>query len=270
MKIVKKYPDGVFSWVDLTSTDIAGAHRFYSGLFGWEVDEQPIGDSGGYYTQFRIDGHTVAGGGQMQPEMRESGAPSVWVSYVNVEDIDAAAARAAEAGGVVFMGPMDVLEQGRLALVQDPTGAVVGMWQAGRHTGAQVVNRPNAWVWNELQTHDKARAKEFYRHVFGWEDQEDESGYVAWLRDGRLHCGGMAIEESWGDVPSNWAVYFLTEDVEATAARVAELGGRVVVGPGQAGELGRFFVAQDPQGAYFSVIRYDVPVDAPPGETSDQ
>ncbi len=94
MKIVTKYPDGIFSWIDLTTTDIAGAHAFYIGLFGWQVDEQPIGDSGGFYTNFRIDGYTVAGGGQMQPEMQAAGAPSVWVSYINHSDIDAVAARA--------------------------------------------------------------------------------------------------------------------------------------------------------------------------------
>jgi predicted enzyme related to lactoylglutathione lyase len=263
MKIVKKYPDGVFSWIDLTTTDIHAAQAFYSALFGWEIDEGPA--ETGYYTQFRLGGYSVAGGGQMRPEMMESGAPSVWTSYVNVEDIDTAAARVTEAGGVVFVGPMDVMEEGRLALVQDPTGAPFGMWQSGRHTGAQLVNQPNTWVWNELQTRDKARAKGFYSRVFGWTGQEDEGGYVGWLQDGRVHCGGMAIEESWGDVPSNWSVYFLVEDPDAMAARVAELGGRVVVGPQQAGNLGRFFVAQDPQGAIFSAIRFDVPVDAPPG-----
>jgi predicted enzyme related to lactoylglutathione lyase len=82
MKIVKKYPDGVFSWVDLTTTDIHGAQAFYSGLFGWEIDEGPA--ETGYYTQFRINGHSVAGAGQMMPEMMAGGAPSVWTSYINV------------------------------------------------------------------------------------------------------------------------------------------------------------------------------------------
>jgi predicted enzyme related to lactoylglutathione lyase len=263
MKIVKKYPDGVFSWVDLTTTDIHAAQAFYSSLFGWEIDEGPA--ETGYYTQFRLGGHSVAGGGQMRPEMMESGAPSVWLTYVNVEDIDAAAARAAESGGNVFMGPMDVMDEGRLALIQDPTGAVVGMWQSGKHTGAQLVNQPNTWVWNELQTGNPQAANEFYQKTFGWKGQTDESGYVRWAVDGRTHCGGLKLEESWGNVPPNWLVYFLVEDVETAAARVAELGGRVDAGPIPLGEYGRMIVVADPQGAHFAAVQYDFPADEPPG-----
>lgn len=265
MKIVKQYPDGVFGWVDLSTTDIAAAQAFYTQLFGWEIDDQPIGDSGTSYTNFRLNGYLVAGGGQMQPEMIEGGAPPVWTSYVIVKDINAAAARAAEAGGTVFMGPMDVMEEGRLALAQDPSGGVFGMWQPGRHIGAELVNQPNTWVWSELQTRDKAAAKAFYNQVFGWGDSETEGGYVMWSQDGRMHCGGIAIDESWGEVPSNWLVYFLADDVDAMAARVLELGGRLEHGPGDIPDMGRFFVASDPQGAVFAGIRFDVPVDEPPG-----
>ena len=266
MKIVKKYPDGVFSWIDLSTTDIAAAQQFYSGLFGWEVDETPIGDSGSSYTNFRINGYTVAGGGQMMPEMLEAGAPPVWISYVNVDDIDATAARAAEAGGAVFMPPMDVLDVGRMALVQDPTGAPFGLWQPKTHIGAQVVNQPNALVWNELQTRDPAAADTFYHKVFGWTNHTSESGYTMWHQDGRVHCGALALDASWGDdVPSNWLVYFLVDDVDATAARLAELGGRVVHGPANIEGMGRFLVAQDPPGAIFAAIRFDGPADDPPG-----
>lgn len=265
MKIVEKYPDGMFSWIDLSTSDIAGAQAFYSGLFGWEVDETPVADSGTNYTNFRINGYTVAGGGQMQAELLAAGAPPVWISYVNVEDIDAAAARASAAGGVVFLPPMDVLDVGRMALVQDPTGAPFGMWQAGTHIGAQVVNQPNSLVWNELQTRDREAATAFYNKVFGWTDRVDGGGYVTWHEDDRVHCGALVIDESWGDAPSNWLVYFLVDDVDATAARVVELGGKVVSGPFAAGQLGRMIVAADPQGAHFAAIRFDGPADAPPG-----
>lgn len=266
VKIVKKYPDGVFSWIDLSTTDIAAAQAFYAALFGWEVDEQPIGDSGGFYTNFRLDGYTVAGGGQMMPEMIAAGAPPVWTSYVNVDDIDAAAARAAAAGGAVFMPPMDVMDAGRLALLQDPTGAAFGLWQPGTHMGAQVVNQPNSLVWNELQTRDPAAAHDFYHKVFGWTNDTSDSGYVMWYQDGRVHCGALPLSEEWGaDVPSNWLVYFLVEDVDAMAARLAELGGKALHGPVDMQGMGRFMVAQDPQGAVFALIRFDGGADEPPG-----
>ena len=264
MQIVKKYPDGVFSWVDLSTTDLAGAHAFYSGLFGWDVDDQPL-PGGGSYTQFRIDGYSVTGAGQMMQEMLDAGAPSVWTSYVNVEDADAVAARAAEAGGVAFVPPMDVMDQGRMALIQDPTGAPFGIWQPAAHVGAQVVNQPNSLVWNELQTNDQEKAQAFYRHVFGWTDETSDSGYVTWHQDGRLHCGSILIGEDWGDVAPNWLVYFLVENVDATVERTRELGGRVVKGPSDIAGMGRMAVLQDPQGAVFAVIRFDVPADPPPG-----
>ncbi len=264
MQIVKKYPDGIFSWVDLSTTDLAGAHAFYSGLFGWDVDDQPLPD-GGSYTQFRIDGFSVAGAGQMMQEMLDAGAPSVWTSYVNVEDADTTAARAAEAGGVVFVPPMDVLDQGRMALIQDPGGAPFGIWQPAAHIGAQVVNQPNSLVWNELQTLDKEKAEAFYNDVFGWSGETSEGGYLMWYQDGRVHCGSTPISADEGDFPPSWLVYFLVDDVDAVAARVAELGGQVVSGPSAISGMGRMAVAQDPQGAVFAVIRFNGPADSPPG-----
>lgn len=264
MQIVKKYPDGVFSWIDLSTTDLAGAHAFYSGLFGWDVDDQPL-PGGGSYTQFRIDGHSVAGAGQMMPDMLDAGVPPVWTSYVNVDDADATAARAAEAGGVVFVPPMDVIDQGRMALIQDSTGAPFGIWQPAAHIGAQVVNQPNSLVWNELQTRDREKANAFYSHVFGWTNELSDSGYVMWYQDGRVHCGAMTLAEEWGDAPSNWLVYFLVDDVDAAAARAQELGGSVASGPFDVSGMGRMAVMQDPQGAVFAVIRFNGPADPPPG-----
>lgn len=264
MHIMKQYPDGIFSWVDLSTTDIEGAHAFYSALFGWESDARPL-PGGGSYTNFRLDGYSVAGGGQMQPEMAAAGAPPVWTSYINHSDIDAVAARAAEAGGVVFLPPMDVMDQGRMALIQDPSGAPFGLWQPAKHIGAQVVNQPNTFVWNELQTRDMETARAFYNQVFGWEDRTDGGGYVMYHTGGRVHCGSRPLDESWGDVPSNWLVYFLVEDVDAMAARVTELGGEVLNGPFQAGEFGRMAVVHDPQGAVFAIIRFDSEPDTPPG-----
>lgn len=264
MQIVKQYPDGIFSWVDLNTSDIEGAQAFYSALFGWEIDAQPL-PGGGSYTNFRITGYSVAGGGQMPQELLAAGAPPVWTSYVNHSDIDAVAARAAEAGGNVFLPPMDVMDQGRMALIQDPTGAPFGVWQPAKHIGAQVVNQPNSLVWNELQTRDPETARAFYGKVFGWQERTNEGGYVMFHDAGRVHCGALNLDESVGDAPSHWLVYFLVEDVDAMAARVTELGGRVLHGPFQPSDIGRMAVVQDPQGAVFAMIRFNSEPDTPPG-----
>lgn len=268
MKIVSKYPDGVFGWVDLSTTDLEAAHAFYSALFGWTPDNQPL-PGGGSYTNFRINGYTVAGASEMMPEMQANGVPPAWASYVIHSDIDAVAARAAEAGATVFVEPMDVMEHGRMAYFADPTGAVVGLWQPNRHIGAQVVNQSNSLVWNELQTNDREGARAFYRQVFDWDEKLDPSGYLMWADGERVYCGCMSIGEDWGEVPPHWLVYFLVDDLDAAAARVVELGGVVHHGPSDAGNLGRLAVVGDPQGAVFALIHFNGPADEPPGEVTE-
>lgn len=264
MQIVTEYPNGLFSWVDLMTTDVEGARVFYAGLFGWEVVDIPL-PMGGSYTKYQIDGNDVAGMGGMSPEMIEQGVPSFWTSYVKHDDVDSVFANVAAAGGTPMMPPMDVMDEGRMAMIQDPAGAVFGVWQPKNHIGAQVVNYPNTLIWNELQTGDVAGAREFYATLFGWTYGEDESGYIAVSNDGRVQAGMMAIGEDWGPMPPNWAAYFMVEDVEAGAARAQELGGTVIVPPTSAGEMGRFAVIQDPQGAAFTIMEFNGPVDPPPG-----
>ena len=266
MHIVKSYPDGVFSWVDLTTTDVAGAKAFYSGLFGWEGED--IESEGSLiYTMMTLDGHNVAGMGPMQADMIEHGVPPHWTSYVNHSDVDGIVTKATEAGGTVLFPPMDIFDSGRMAMIQDPTGAAFGVWQPRNHIGAQVVNHPNALVWNELQTRDGAAAQGFYESVFGWKGGlSDDSGYISYAVDGRVHAGMMEMDENFPEnVPANWQPYFMVEDVHATAAKAQELGGTLLMPPMEAGDVGTFAVIQDPQGAVFSIIKFKGQVDTPPG-----
>ncbi|MDJ0754636.1 MAG: VOC family protein [Ardenticatenaceae bacterium] len=264
MKVVTNYPDGVFSWVDLTTTDVAAAKAFYTGLFGWEAEDRPI-DGGGVYVMFSIEGHSVAGMGAMQEEMRAQGVPSHWVSYVKHDDVNAVAEKVTAAGGTMVLPPMDVMQEGRMLMAQDPSGAMFGVWQPANHKGAGLVNMPNTLVWNELQTRDIAATKKFYADVFDWGIQTDENDYVMYKADERIQAGSMAIQDSWGPVPSNWAVYFMVEDVDAMAAKVKELGGNLMGEPIPAGEMGKFVVVQDPTGAVFTMMSFSGPVDNPPG-----
>lgn len=264
MHVVTKYPDGLFSWVDLATTDVAGAKAFYGGLFGWDAVDTPI-DMGGFYTMLQIDGKNVAGLGAMQPDMQAQGVPSFWTAYVNHSDVDAVAARAQAAGGTLLFPPMDVMQEGRMTMIQDPTGALFGVWQPRNHIGAQLVNMPNTLVWTELQTRDSDAAIAFYSAVFGWTHSTDGGGYVMFAQDGRIQAGMMRMDESWGPVPPNWAIYFMVEDVESAVRKVGELGGNVMVPPTQAGEMGRFAVVQDPQGGVFTVMQFNGPTDPPPG-----
>src|SRR3954452_3857086 len=148
-----KHAPGTFSWADVTTTDQDSAKRFYSGLFGWEADDQPVGD-GVYYSMMRLDGRNVAAVSPQPQQQREAGVPSMWNNYVTVESADAAAERAAELGATVHAPPFDVLEAGRMAVIQDPQGAFFMVWEPRQMFGAALVNEPGALCWNELASND--------------------------------------------------------------------------------------------------------------------
>lgn len=265
MQVVKKYPDGVFCWVDLSTTDPEAAKAFYTGLFGWEVDERPI-DGGGTYSMLQLEGKNVTALSAMQPEMQAQGVPAFWSSYVKHDDVDAIAEKITAAGGTVMFPPMDVMQYGRMTMGQDPSGAIFGVWQPAEHIGAELVNMPNTVVWNELQTRQPDVVKSFYEAVFDWTSATDENGYVTYQANGRIQAGMITMDENWGpDIPANWSVYFMVEDVAAKAALAQELGGTVMVPATQAGEMGIFAVIQDPQGGVFNIMSFKGPVDPPPG-----
>jgi predicted enzyme related to lactoylglutathione lyase len=245
------YEHGVPSWVDHSSDDAAGATEFYAGLFGWQV--QDLGPDAGGYCIASLRDRSVAGiGPAMTP------GPPHWNSYVDVDDADAIVAKVTEAGGAVFAPPFDVMEAGRMGVFADPQGAVFSVWQPGQHTGAQVVNEPNSYSWNELVTTDVEGAKTFYGAVFGWgavTHGEGVGAYTEWML-GDSSIGGMMAKppQMPASVPPHWAVYFSVEDIAAAADKVKELGGSIMMGPMEI-EPGTFAAALDPQGAPFNIIQ---------------
>lgn len=262
MSIMESYAHGQFSWVDLMAHDKAAAEDFYSKLFGWSVTAQDT-EGGPPYAQFEQDGHAVAGIGQMNEEMKAQGAPAMWNSYVNVDDVETVAARAKELGGNIVVPPMKVLEAGWLAFVADPTGAMFGIWQKGQHIGATLVNDPGSFSWNELATRDEAGAREFYGTLFGWSfskvDMPQTTYHVIQNAD-RPNGGVMQMTAEWGEIPPHWMVYFSVADTDATVARLSELGGKVNMPPFDT-PVGRIAVVSDPQGAVFSLIKLTMPAD---------
>jgi hypothetical protein len=152
---------------------------------------------------------------------------------------------------------MDVFDAGRMALILDPTGAAVAVWQPVKHIGAGVVNEHGALCWNELMTIDTIKAGEFYTGLFGWTAQEHDMGgmiYTVFMNGERPAAGMMKIDESWGDVPPSWLVYFAVNDCDASVAEAGALGGELCKGPMDIPGVGRFAVMTDPQGAAFAVI----------------
>lgn len=248
---MNSYAEGVPSWVDLSSPDPGVAADFYASLFGWECPEGPP-ETGGYRL-CTLGGRRVAGiGPQMNP------GPPAWGTYVNTADADAVAQRTTAAGGQVLVGPMEVMDAGKMAIISDPTGAVIGVWQPAAHLGAEVVNEPGSWCWSELVATDLDASIAFCTQVFGWGvDRNPPEGpvqYVEWKADGRSVSGAMPKPPTMpASVPAYWGVYFCVSDTDATAASIAELGGNIMVPPTDI-EPGRFALATDPTGAMFSVL----------------
>lgn len=255
---------GQLGWADLTTTDVEGCRAFYGALFGWESRIMPT-DMGVDYTTFLLDGQQVAGMGPLPPDMAAAGVPSMWSSYVIVEDVDAVVARALDAGGTVAMPTMDVMTQGRMARVADPSGGVIGLWQPMDHQGAEVMGATGSVVWNELQTRDLAAATAFYTAVLGWRWVDaDSSGYLvaeldAVAGEDKSTAGAMTMPDQVpAEVPSCWFVYIGVDDCDDAFARALALGGHAVFSPMSMGP-GRFAGLTDPSGAMFMIGHFVQP-----------
>ena len=247
-----KYTPGTFCWTDLTTTDQAGAKAFYGGLFGWESQDMPVGD-GAFYSMQRVGGKDVGAIAPQPEQQRDAGVPPVWNSYVSVDSADAAVERAKELGGTVHAPAFDVMEVGRMAVLQDPQGAFFMVWQPGQHFGAALVNAPGALVWNELSSPDLDASAAFYGGLFGWTVAPFEGSpepYMS-IKNGEANNGGMRDLTPPG-MPPNWLVYFGTENLDEALAKVDQLGGTTMAGPIDI-QIAKIAVVQDPQGAMFAL-----------------
>lgn len=247
-----EYTPGTFCWTDLTTTDQDAAKAFYGGLFGWEAEDVPVGD-GVFYSMMRVGGKDVAAISQQPQQQRDAGVPPAWSSYVSVESADAAANRAKELGGTVHAPPFDVMEAGRMAVIQDPHGAFFMVWQPRGHFGAALVNATGALVWNELASPDLEASTAFYGDLFGWAIAPREASPQPYLgiKNGDANNGGIR-ELSPPGAPPHWLVYLGTSDVDAALAKVEELGGTKMAGPIDI-QIAKIGIVQDPQGAVFAL-----------------
>ena len=251
------YAPGTFCWVELGTIDGEAAKKFYTELFGWSFTDNPMGPDM-VYTMLKQDGKDVGALYEMHAEMRSMGIPPHWLSYVSVESADESAAKAKALGATLMKEPFDVFTVGRMAVVQDPTGAVFALWQPGTHKGAGVVNVPNSLCWNELVTPDVDKAGEFYTGLFGWGKNVQQMGPMTYtsFMNGERPAGGMYKPgPELGEIPPHWMLYFAVDDADATTAKATELGARVLAPPMDIPDTGRFAILQDPQGAAFAIIK---------------
>jgi uncharacterized protein len=232
--------------------DVPKAIAFYQALFGWDIELG--GPEVGGYSIGHLDGQIV---GAVSPKMGAPDAPSAWMTYLATDDVDETAAKIKGAGGQILAEPMDVMEEGRMAVAMDPAGAVFGLWQGGNTTGLGLANEPGTLVWSEQMSRDWDGSKAFYQAVFGY-DYHDMSAdgfkYALLMVDGH-EVGGIGEYPAGtpAGLPAAWATYFAVTDTDASMAKVTELGGRVVQAPNDT-PFGRIGVVADNHGAVFSLI----------------
>jgi predicted enzyme related to lactoylglutathione lyase len=248
---------GTFCWIELGTTDSAAAKTFYTQLFGWDYEDHPMGP-GMVYTMLKLDGKDVAALYSLMPDMRAQGVPPHWLSYVAVSNADETAEKAKAQGATLMKEPFDVMTEGRMAVIQDPTGAVFAIWQANNHKGAAARMVPNSLCWNELGTNDTQRAGEFYSNLFGWSQEGFGAGsmdYTVFKNAGQGIGGMYKITPEMGPVPPHWLVYFAVEDCDGKVQQATELGARVMKPAEAIPGVGRFAILTDPQGAAFAIIK---------------
>jgi uncharacterized protein len=238
---------GAFVWHDHASSDPQKARQFYTDLFGWEIDVRSMGEFD--YPMIVANGQQHGGFGPAQGD-----AYSNWLGHVLVDDVDATALRAQAAGGSILSEPMDIPDVGRFAVIRDPEGAVISAftssWEASIPAGV--------FGWDELYVDDIERARSFYTEVFGWTASEMDMGegrtYTIFNSGDQQRAGAMTKPPGM-DAPAHWLVYIVSDDVDAHAAKVKELGGQIYMEAVDMPGVGRFAILADPTRAPFGLLK---------------
>jgi len=247
--------NGRFVWHDLMTTDLEKSREFYGELFGWKVHEVDMGPTG-TYRMIRAGEEDIGG---MVPLDAAQNVPSHWLAYAHVEDVDAACQRATGGGGQVLVPPTGIPGVGRFAVVQDPTGGCIAPFRSDRPYTEETekIAGVGTFCWGELLTHDVDAARRFYGELFGWGVQEmamPEGTYTVFTRGQRQAAGAMKMPPE-AQAPSHWMHYIVVEGVDAAAARIQELGGKLWVEPRDIEGIGRFAVGADTTGGTFAVFK---------------
>ncbi len=257
MPTVERHAPGDFCWVELATSNQNAAKSFYTSLFGWTVQDVPIGPLG-VYSLFQLNGDIAASAYTMTPDEATAGLPSHWKLYAAVSSADNTVAKAEQLGAKVIERAFDVGDRGRTAVFLDPTGAAFFIWQPNKRSGIGVSGDPGSFCWADLITSDPGRAKTFYEGLFGWKvtpGEGKESGYLHIQNGGRYIGGVPPAHPHESNEPPHWLVYFAVANVDKTFEKAKDLRGRVLLRPMDVENVGRIAMLADPQGAVFALFQ---------------
>ncbi|MEI7745051.1 MAG: VOC family protein [Chloroflexota bacterium] len=237
-------------WVDLATSDPEAARTFYGRALGWEIEVADDPQYGGY-AMARVGGDDVAGIGPAQP-----GQPTAWTVYLGTDDAAALTAEVAGHGGTVAVPAFPVGDVGTMAIVQDPSGAFLGLWQPETMAGFSGTGHGH-FTWAELNARGFEGVTPFYADVFGWSAHRfpmpDGSVYTRFTAGDAPIAGGLEMHAMVPSaVPSHWSVHFAVDDTDAAYRRAIGAGGAEMLPP-TAYPGGRFAILRDPQGGVFAV-----------------
>ena len=254
MATINQHAPGSFCWIELATSDQNAGKQFYADLMGWTITDNPMGEAG-TYTMFELGGRSTGGAYTLMADEAALGIPPHWNLYVSVTSADETAARAAGLGGKVLVGPFDVMTHGRMAVLQDPTGAVINLWEPKEHHGVCVAGEAGALCWADLSSPDQAAATAFYTGLFGYEMVPGDGGYLH-IQNGETMIGGVQSADMRNPhVPAHWLIYLQVDDCDASTAKAQSMGAQVHFGPITLDKVGRFSVLADPQGAVFALFQ---------------
>lgn len=192
--------------MELSTTDQNAAKAFYTSLLGWTFRDNPM-SAVGTYTMFLSNGSEVASAYTQRKDQTEAGIPPHWDLYVSVLSADDCVKKAVELGGKSFCPPFDVLSFGRMAVIEDPTGATICIWEPKVHIGVATKNEPGSLCWADLMTPNPTAASKFYTALFGWTLVPGEGGYLH-VKCGDDFIGGIppAHTAPPGAPRTGWAI----------------------------------------------------------------
>jgi len=249
---------GQFVWQDLMTDDVDAAMAFYGSLLGWEFEESVrLGDR---YVLAKFNGVYIAGLSHVDHPDSPDEKIDQWLSYLSVPDVDRAVAQASRAGGEVLAAPVD-LDVARAAVVTDANGALLGLLQlpAALSKDAQQALDAEVFIWRDYLAEDVDTALAFYRDIAGFEAERssrDDAAVHYVLSRGEPRAGLFDIGNE--PVKPNWLVYVKVADPAASARRVEQLGGQVILAPRADIRSGSLAIVADPGGAAIALQQWPI------------
>ena len=251
---------GTFCWLDMATTDIEEAKKFYNEIFGW--DAVPSGmEDGSEYTMFNMNGKNVAAMYLLMKEQKDMGIPPHWMSYIACDQVEAILEKVKANGGNVISEIFEIPEVGRGAMIQDPEGAVVGLWQADKHIGMSYKNIPNSLSWVEHASHGNPATIAFLENVFSWTSNTQKFGdtdYTTFFAGEEAVAGLYVMPAEMHSLPCHWLPYFMVANIDETLNKSEKMNGKILMPKMFIAGVGHFAVIQDPQGAVFGAIQSEM------------